>query len=57
MDKNATQINAQTPGAICALVNEYNFVLNHNRTKPAQAQQAAAQLLYVSASDPTAYNI
>lgn len=57
MDKNATQINAQTPQAICALVNEYNFTMNQYCTMPEQAQQAAAQLLYVSASDPTAYNL
>ena len=57
MDKNATQINAQTPRAICALINKYNFRLNQYCTMPEQAQQVAAQLLYVSASDPIAYNL
>ena len=50
-------MNAQTPWAICALVNEYNFRMNQYGTMPEQAQQAAAQLLYVYASDPKAYNL
>jgi hypothetical protein len=50
-------MNAQTPWAICALVNEYNFRMNQYCTMPEQAQQAAAQLLYVYASDPKAYNL